>query len=113
MGHDPNSHTHEGKLMLPVTDDNLGIWIEGKPVLNPFEFSVAVVELARMHHFEVETEVWENDKPIFLNGDPTFEMVQDLGFIAERALDYLNSILPFGYYFDIDGGLQLFKIADA
>lgn len=108
MSHD-HDHQHGDDLTLLVTDEHLGVWIEGKPVLNPFEFSVAIVELARQHHFEVETEAWEADKPTFLNGTPTFEMTRDLGFIAERALDYLNSILPPDYYFDIDGGLQLFK----
>ena len=108
MGHG-HDHSGEGKLVLAVTDENVGVWIEGRPVLNPIEFSVALVDLAVSHHFEIETDVWETDKPVFLKGEPTFEMVEDLGFVAEAAFDYLNDILPDGYYFDIDGGFRLCK----
>jgi len=110
-GHD-HEHGEGLRTILPVTDANLGVWIQGSSVHNPFEFNIALVELARSRHFEIDAEQWERDKPVFLEGEPTFEMVEDLGFIAESALDYLNSILPDGYYLDFDDGLVLFSEID-
>lgn len=114
-GHD---HDHEQtaevvwRTILPVTEKNVGVWIEGSSARNPFEFNVALVELARKHHFEINEEQWEKDVPVFIDGEPTFEMVEDLSAIAESSLEYLNSILPDGYYFDFDDGLCLFAEVD-
>ena len=107
-GHDHELESGEG-LTLSVTDENIGVWIEGRPTLSPIEFSVALVDLAVSHHFDIEEGVWNEDKPIFLTGEPTLEMIEDLGFVAEAAFEYLNNILPEGYYFDIDGGFRLCK----
>jgi hypothetical protein len=110
---DTNGHSHgDERTILSVTDANLGVWISNADK-NPFEFNILLVEFARMHHFQVNEEVWNADVPIFLTGSPTFEMVTDLGFISQSAVDYLNSMLPDGYYFDFDGGLCLFSEIDA
>ncbi len=101
-------HSHgEQSLTLDVTDENLGVWVAKTE--DPIAFNVAIVDLAREHHFDMNHEVWENDRPMFENGHATFDMVDDLGFITQLALVYLNSVLPAGYYLDIDNGLCLFK----
>jgi len=70
-GHD---HEHEQtaevvwRTILPVTEANVGVWIEGSSARNPFEFNVAIVELARKHHFEINEEQWEKDVPVFIDG---------------------------------------------
>lgn len=103
---------NEEKNTLDVSEKNLGVWIEGSSVRNPIEFNLAIVDLAREHHFEMNHQVWENDKPMFLNGHATFDMVEDLSFVTDTALDYLNSLLPVGYYFDFEDGLVLFRDED-
>lgn len=102
-----HEHSNGPNITLNVTDEHLGVWVPKTD--NAFEFNLAIVDLAREHHFEMNHEVWEADKPMFLNGHATFDMVQDLGFITDMAVLYLNGILPENYFFDIDEGLQLFR----
>jgi hypothetical protein len=108
-GHD---HTTDnlGRITLNVSEKNLGVWVPQKE--NTFEFNIEIVELAREHHFEFNESAWDNDKPMFLAGHATFDMVEDLGFLTDSALDYLNSILPVGYYLDFEDGLVLFRDED-
>lgn len=98
--------------MIEVTTKDLGCWIEGASVRNPIEFSIAIVELAIRHGFEVETSVWTADREVFLNGEPTFEMLEDLGIVTDVALDFLNTNLPEGFYFDFEDGLVLYQDED-
>lgn len=98
-----------GTGKIQVDDTMVGCWIEGASVNTPIEFSIAIVDLARKHGFEIHEEQWEEDRPIFTTGEPTFEMVEDLGWASDAALEYLNSNLPDGYFFDFNDGLCLFK----
>lgn len=103
-------------LVKNVTDADLGCWIEGASVRNPVEFSVAIVELARHNGLEMDDEAWDADIPIFLRqvDEPelTYDMLEDLGFVTDAALDFLNENLPDGYYFDFEDGLYLFREQD-
>lgn len=96
------------RRMLNVSERDLGCWIAGASENNPFEFNVKIVDLAISLGFELDTEAWEKDRPEFLNGEPTFDMVEDLGFASEAAVDYLQSLLPEGFYFEFEDGLYLF-----
>lgn len=95
-----------------VTDADCGVWIEGAAVRNPIEFSVAIVDLAVDNGFALETEVWEKDRPVFLAGDADFDMVDDLSFLTDMALDFLSENVSDGYYFEFDDGLVLQKDTD-
>jgi hypothetical protein len=97
-----------GVRITDVTDEHCGTWIEGSSVNSPVEFSIAIVDLAIANGFEIETEAWEADRPVFVEGEPTFEMLDDLATITDVALDYLNQNLNEGYYFDFADGLVLF-----
>ena len=92
-----------------VTEENCGVWIEGSSVRTPIEFSIAIVELAVSHGFEIETDAWEADKPLMLGEDPAYDLIEDLGFVTDAALDFLNGSLPRDFYFDFEDGLCLFK----
>lgn len=92
-----------------VSDAEIGVWIAGSSVHNPIEFNIAIVDLAAIHGLEINLESWGADVWIFTEGTPTFEMIEELGFVAQDAFDYLNSLLPDGYYFDIDDGFRLCK----
>lgn len=94
---------------IEVDDTKLGAWIPGASVNNPVEFSVAIVDLAIKHGFELDTESWEADRPKWNTEEATFEMVEDLGYVTDFALDYLNASVTEGYYFDFNDGLALFK----
>lgn len=98
-----------GVRLKEVTDAHLGVWLEGSSVRTPIEFSIAIVDLAVSHGFEINNEVWEKDKPIMLGDNPEYDMLEDLGFVTDAALDFLNSQLPRDFYFDFEDGLCLFK----
>lgn len=94
---------------IQVDDSRVGVWIDGASVHTPVEFSIAIVDLAREHGLEIQEEQWEEDRPIFTTGEPTFEMIEDLGILTDIALDYLNDNVSDGYFFDFNNGLYLFK----
>lgn len=101
--------SNNGVPLKDVTVENVGCWIAGSSVNNPIEFSVAIVDLAIGQGLEVVTETWEADRSVFLEGEPDFEMVEDLGYLTDVALDYLNENVAEGFYFDFDDGLCLFQ----
>ena len=96
------------KTLAEVTKADLGQWVAGAAVWNPIEFNIAVVNKARECGFELDEEAWSNDVPTFLNGEATFDMVEDLGWVFEEALSWMNAQLPDWFYFDLDDGLVLF-----
>lgn len=104
--------SNNGVPIDTVTEAECGVWIAGSTVNNPIAFSVAIVDLAIANGFEVQTEVWEADRPVFASGEPTFDMLEDLGFLTDLALDFLNENVTDGFYFDFDDGLVLYRDTD-
>ena len=95
--------------MLSVTDENLGTWIH-QGLFTSTEFDIKVVEFAMKYGYDILKEVWELDKPIFLSGLATREMLDDLRLLADYSVGHLNELLPDEYYFDFDdAGLTLMK----
>jgi hypothetical protein len=94
---------------IQVDDSRVGVWIAGSSVNSPIHFSIAIVDLAVEHGFEINEEQWKEDQPLFTTGEPTFDMIEDLGTLTDIALDYLNDNVTDGYYFDFNDGLCLFK----
>lgn len=90
-------------------EPKLGQWLP--PTENPVALGVAVVDLAISHGFDIEVKIWEEDRPIFLEGEPTPEMLEDLMFISDFSLQYLEEQLPEGYVFvaNKEEGLILIK----
>lgn len=80
-----------------MLEPKLGQWVP--PTENPVALGVAVVDLAILHGFDIEVKIWEEDKPTFLEGNPTPEMLEDLMFISDFSLQYLEEQLPEGYVF--------------
>lgn len=91
-----------------VTEAETGCWIEGSGVRNPVEFSVEIISLAIRCGLEVK-EAWYEDKAKFLEGEYTFEMLEELSFVTDVALDFLNENVREGFYFDFEDGLYLFN----
>jgi hypothetical protein len=93
--------------MINADDLQPGVWVELEKN-NPVAFGVAVVELAMKYGYDVIVKVWEEDKPIFLSGEATDEMLGDLSVIADFGIQYLADQLPEGYEFNFtDEGLVL------
>lgn len=101
------------KNLSQVTDADLGQWVAGSTTYTPMQFNVAVIDLAISLGFEIETEAWEEDRPLFIEGgeDVSFDMIEDLGYVFEEAVAWMNSQLPDYFYFDIEDGLCLFHDA--
>jgi cytochrome c-type biogenesis protein CcmE len=84
-----------------------GIWVELEKN-NPVAFGVAGVELAIKYGYDILPDVWAEDKPVFLSGAATEEMLEDLSVIADFGIQYLADQLPEGYEFSFtDEGLVL------
>jgi uroporphyrinogen-III synthase len=84
-----------------------GVWVELEKN-SPVAFGVAVVELAMEYGYDILPDVWAKDKPIFLSGEATDEMLEDLSVIADFGIQYLADQLPEGYEFNFtDEGLVL------
>jgi hypothetical protein len=89
-------------------EPKLGQWLPLND--NPIHLGVAVVDLAISHGFDIEVKIWEEDRPIFLEGNPSQELLEDLMIISDFSLQYLEELLPKGYKFTVDQeGLVLIK----
>ena len=97
----------DGVSLRTVTESDCGLWIAGSSVNNPVEFSVAIVNLAISHGFELEKDAWDSDVPVFLSGEADYDMIEDLGYVTDAALEFMGDILPKGFYFDFQDGLVL------
>lgn len=86
--------------MINATLIDTGIWIEGSHS-NSTDFTVAVVDLAIQHGFEIDQDVWESDRAIFSARVADSDMYEALDQTYYDALEYLNSILPEGYWFEV------------
>jgi hypothetical protein len=84
-----------------------GVWVELEKN-NPVAFGVAVVELAMKYGYDILPDVWAEDKPVFLSGEATDEMLESLSVVADFGVQYLADQLPEGYEFSFtDEGLVL------
>lgn len=68
----------------------------------PAKLYVQIVDLARENGYDILAEVWESDKPLFLQGEATEEMMMDLEIVADFATQFLEELLPAGFEFDFD-----------
>ena len=93
--------------MISADDLQPGVWVELEKN-NPVAFGVAVVELAMKYGYDILPDVWAEDKPVFLSGAATNEMLEDLSVVADFGIQYLADLLPEGYEFSLmDEGLVL------
>ena len=86
--------------MINVTLIDTGIWIEGTHS-NVVDFTIAVIDLAIDRGFEIEKDLWESDRAVFVAGAADQDMIEDLDFTYYEALEYLNDNLPDGYWFEV------------
>jgi len=69
---------------------------------NKYQLGVDIVELAMKHDYDIQVDVWNQDKPTFLAGHATPDMLDDLGVVVDFAIQYLEEKLPDGFYLDAD-----------
>ena len=91
--------------MINVTMEETGMWLDGSHS-NDIDFSVALVDLAIQYGFDnyFAVDQFEKDKPIFSARVADEEMLEDLTYLSEDAIDFLNTSLPEGYFFEIQDG---------
>lgn len=69
---------------------------------NKYQLGIDAVDLAIQHGYDVVLDVWNEDKPTFLAGRATPEMLDDLSVVVDFAIQYLEERLPDGFYLDAD-----------
>lgn len=100
--------------MIEVTDSDLGVLVSYKAD-KPYEyeeFQIAVVEFAMKHGYDINTEIWEEDKPKFFTGEADQSMREDLFYAFDYCVQWLDEELTEGYKVETqDGhGLVLTKL---
>jgi hypothetical protein len=85
--------------LIEVTDSSCGVWLDGN-LSSPVEFDISIVELAIKHGYDILIDVWNADKPKFLNG-ASQELLDDLYVLADFSIQYLNEELPKNYFLDL------------
>ena len=91
-------------------EPKLGQWLPLNK--NLVQLGVEVVDLAISHGFDIEVKIWEEDRPIFLEGNPSQQLLEDLMIILDFSLQYLEELLP-GYKFILNQeGLVLVRTFD-
>ena len=87
--------------MFPGT----GCVIDGSH-MNPFDFAVAIIDLAMDAGFEIDREQYGADVEAYKNDgldeDMLYEVLDALDWTYEDALEYLNSKLPEGLCYTVD-----------
>ena len=98
--------------MIEVTEKDLGLWVRYEEELpDPhIRFQIAVVELAMKHGYDINTEIWEEDKPKFFAGESDEEMQRDLFYVFDYSVQWLDEELSEGYELETqDTGLAIIK----
>lgn len=98
--------------MISVTDKDLGVWVRYNEELpDPhIRFQIEVVELAMKHGYDINTEIWEEDKLKFFAGESDEEMQKDLFYVFDYSTQWLDEELSEGYKLETqDTGLAIIK----
>ena len=98
--------------MIEVTEKDLGLWVGYEEELpdHHIRFQIAVVELARKHGYDINTEIWEEDKLKFFAGESDEEMQRDLFYVFDYSTQWLEEELSEGYKIELqDTGLVIVK----
>lgn len=86
----------------------MGCVIDGSH-MSSIDFTIAVIDYAIDRGFEIDQEQYRNDVE-WLNDtgdnhttdDPYYEIMDALDWTYEDALEYLNSITPADYFYNVE-----------
>ena len=98
--------------MIEVTDKDLGLWVRYDEELpDPhIRFQIEVVELAMKYGYDINTEIWQEDKLKFFAGESDEEMQRDLFYVFDYSTQWLEEELCEGYELETqDTGLVIIK----
>jgi hypothetical protein len=85
-----------------VQPEDVGAVLVAATETNKYQLGVDAVELAIKHGYDIVLDVWNEDKPTFLAGHATPDMLDDLSVVVDFAIQYLEEKLPEGFYLDAD-----------
>lgn len=74
-----------------------GVLVDASSEKNLIAVAVRIVDAAIEAGYDIIEEVWNADKPKFLDGTATHEMLQDLEVVTDFGLQYLEELTPDGY----------------
>jgi hypothetical protein len=78
-------------------EKDLGVWVEG---FNPTKQNLYIIKFAIEHGWrDYGLEYWEEMKDLYINSEPTMSDYEDLAWVLDDAVNYLNNELSGGYYF--------------
>jgi hypothetical protein len=98
--------------LIYATDEDLGV-IVSYEVDKPQEYEeyqIAVVEVAMKYGYDINTEIWEEDKPKFFTGEADQSMREDLFYAFDYCVQWLNEELSEGYELETQDGHGLVLI---
>lgn len=83
--------------LLKPEEKDLGVWIEG---FNPTRQNLYIIKFAIEHGWrDYSLEAWEEMCEQYIDGEPTMSDYEELSWILDDAVDWLNNQLSNGYYF--------------
>jgi len=92
--------------LTDVTAQDLGVWLEGCIQYNPTEQNLAIIKLAIKHGWrDYDMEAWQEMYDLNLHATPeppTYSDTEDLAWVLDDAVEWLNNQLPDGYYFTFE-----------
>lgn len=78
-------------------EKDLGVWVSG---FNPTSQNLAVIRFAIERGWsDYSLEAWEEMNELYTNSEPTMSDFEDLAWVLDDAIEYLNNKLSGGYYF--------------
>lgn len=87
-----------------VKEYDLGVWIEGCTKHTPTEQNLEIIKIAINTYgwTDYSIEAWQEMYDLYLNEEVTMSDYEDLSWILDDAVEWLNNQLPDGYYFTFE-----------
>lgn len=100
--------TQDTKTQIEISESDLGLWfgVDGKAIKNQEQLDLAIIALAGLYGKRFGSLLQMQNIHRFVHLDDA-EIDEDLftflSFSADRAFQYLNTLLPEGYEFNFEG----------
>lgn len=86
--------------LLDVDESKLGVWVEGATLNSPTEQNLVIIYLAVKAGWEDYTmDSWTEMYRAFIEEEPTYDDLEQLSWILDDSIEWLNNQLTNGYYF--------------
>jgi len=91
--------------LLDVDESKLGVWVEGATLRNPTEQNLVIIYLAIKSGWEELTlDNWTEMYGTFIDSEPSYDELEQLSWILDDSVEWLNNQISNGYYFTFRDG---------